>query len=273
MSKIITICSTKGGVGKTTLTANLGGFLASLGKRVLLVDADVQPSLTRYFEHTYSAPAGLVNLLLDKNIINTISQTNSGCDLIRSDDTDSRLPIELAKSDFRLNLKESLSDLSPQYDFILVDTQGAKGPVQDAAIIAADILLSPIPVEALSAREFLDATLGMIASNRPSSRFSSYSIAPLYGLIYRADHTRDAALNTELLTEAISIMADKYQVDMTLLDAKIYASVAWREAASLGVAIHTLKKHPLAKLSLMAVIAELGLLPQEAAEKGGVSHD
>ena len=42
---IITICSTKGGVGKTTLTANLGGILADNGSRVLMVDADIQPTL------------------------------------------------------------------------------------------------------------------------------------------------------------------------------------------------------------------------------------
>ena len=37
-----TVTSTKGGVGKTTLTANLGALLADMGLRILLVDADVQ---------------------------------------------------------------------------------------------------------------------------------------------------------------------------------------------------------------------------------------
>lgn len=41
----ITVVSTKGGVGKTTLAANLGGLLRDIGLRVLLIDADVQPSL------------------------------------------------------------------------------------------------------------------------------------------------------------------------------------------------------------------------------------
>ena len=45
---IATICSSKGGVGKTTLTANLGALLAELGLRVLLIDADKQPSLSSY---------------------------------------------------------------------------------------------------------------------------------------------------------------------------------------------------------------------------------
>ncbi|MBP8277410.1 MAG: ParA family protein, partial [Propionivibrio sp.] len=37
---VVSIISTKGGVGKTTTTANLGGFAADAGLRVLLLDLD-----------------------------------------------------------------------------------------------------------------------------------------------------------------------------------------------------------------------------------------
>ncbi|MBS0468290.1 MAG: ParA family protein [Proteobacteria bacterium] len=39
---VIGVLATKGGVGKTTIAANLGGLLADIGYRVLLIDADAQ---------------------------------------------------------------------------------------------------------------------------------------------------------------------------------------------------------------------------------------
>ena len=49
MAKIICIGNHKGGVGKTTVTANLGALLSQMGKRVLLIDLDAQANLTDYF--------------------------------------------------------------------------------------------------------------------------------------------------------------------------------------------------------------------------------
>lgn len=60
---VISIISTKGGVGKTTTAANLGGFAADAGLRVLLVDLDVQPTLSSYYTLTHRAPSGIYELL------------------------------------------------------------------------------------------------------------------------------------------------------------------------------------------------------------------
>ncbi|WP_434965406.1 AAA family ATPase, partial [Escherichia coli] len=46
----------RNGVGKTTTAANLGGFAADTGLRVLLLDLDVQPTLSSYFTLAERAP-------------------------------------------------------------------------------------------------------------------------------------------------------------------------------------------------------------------------
>jgi len=90
-----TIASTKGGVGKTTLTANLGALLADMGLRVLLVDADVQPSLSKYFPLSPPQPvAGLTDVIV-RGEVAAASITRTvfpNLHLVASDDPEGRLP-------------------------------------------------------------------------------------------------------------------------------------------------------------------------------------
>ena len=50
--EIVTFATTKGGVGKTTLTFNFASYLAHQGKKVLLMDLDQQNSLSRTYDQT-----------------------------------------------------------------------------------------------------------------------------------------------------------------------------------------------------------------------------
>lgn len=61
--QVVSIISTKGGVGKTTTAANLGGLAADAGLRVLLLDLDVQPTLSSYYDLAHRAPGGIYELL------------------------------------------------------------------------------------------------------------------------------------------------------------------------------------------------------------------
>lgn len=257
---VITICSTKGGVGKTTLTANLGGLLASLGKRVLLVDADVQPALSSYYDLTHVAAGGLRSFLTDGDLVNTISTTDTGCDLIYSDDPEGKLQDWVLRTPDGRNgtrMKYLLDKVKHQYDFILIDTQGAVGPLQDLAIVAADLLVSPTPTETMSARELLRGTLMTLERAKTMTYFMTLTIAPLWVLLYRVDRTKDAA---NVAVEIRSELGDE-GTDITIMDAVVPAAVAWREAATQRVPVHTLNKHPMAKQVLMSVAVELGLLP------------
>lgn len=87
--QVVSIISTKGGVGKTTTAANLGGFIADAGLRVLLLDLDVQPTLSSYFTLDVRAPAGIYEMLAfnERRIEQLVSRTAiAGLDLVLSND-------------------------------------------------------------------------------------------------------------------------------------------------------------------------------------------
>lgn len=255
-----TITSTKGGVGKTTLTANLGGILADMQQRVLLVDADVQPTLSSYYALEWRAAGGLSKVLTEASLDGVISRTSiPGLDVIVSDDPEGQLPNWILHTpDGRLRLRHILARLDDRYDFVLVDTQGAIGPLQDAAVLAADLLVSPIPPEILSAREFARGTLHMLDRLRPMSCIGA-PVAPLRGLIYRVDRTVDARrICLELRRETYGPSRGA----ITILEADIPSTVAYREAATARQPVHRWERtrpgpSPSGQAAMLRLVGEL----------------
>lgn len=92
MALILTIVSTKGGVGKTTLAANLAALLADIRQRILLADADPQPTLSSYYSITDLAAGRLTHLIIDANPQGIISHTAiQHLDIVIFDDPEGRL--------------------------------------------------------------------------------------------------------------------------------------------------------------------------------------
>jgi chromosome partitioning related protein ParA len=115
-------------------------------------------------------------------------------DIIVSDDPDGHLPHWLMnRSDRGVRMRLALHShaITDAYDCVLIDTQGAIGPLQDAAVLAADILLSPVMPEILSAREFSDGTMELLNRLEPGGALGA-ALAPMKALIYRQDRTIDA---------------------------------------------------------------------------------
>lgn len=269
---VISIVSSKGGVGKTTLTANLGGFLAHAGYRVLLVDADIQPTLSSYYPLTERAPNGLYRVVTMGQITDAVSQTAVGnLGIVVSDDPDGSLENWILHTpDGRIRLRRALADLD--YDFILIDTQGAIGPMQDLGVLAGDILLSPIPPEILSAREFARGTLSMLERLKPM-QYLGAPVGHLYGLCYRMDRTVDARTVADILRK--KTFAES-RGGISILDTAVPATVAYREAASAQIPVHAWESRryggtaPAALDTMNALVAEL--LPHvDIASTGGPS--
>jgi len=256
---VVTICSTKGGVGKTTLTANLGGILADAGNRVLLVDADIQPTLSSYYPIEEQAADGLHRLITGGSVDGTISRTAiPNLDIVISDDPEGSLENWILHTpDGRVRMKHAFRNLSG-YDIVLIDTQGAVGPLQDVGVLAADILVSPIPPEILSAREFARGTLAMLERLEPM-QYLGAPVGHLYGLIYRMDHTVDARRVADSLRQATF---GESRGAISILDTVVPATVAWREAATSQVPVHRWEKQrrgptPCARETMISLVREL----------------
>ena len=240
---IFTIASTKGGVGKTTLTANLGALLADMGLRVLLIDADVQPSLSKYFPLSPPQPvAGLTDVIVRGEVVaESITPTVfPNLHLVASDDPEGRLPNWLlGRIDRGFRLRQALrAGLVPSaYDCVLIDTPGAIGPLQDAAVMAADVVISPITPEILSAREFRDGTMELLARLEPGSALGA-PLAPVKAVIYRQDRTADARLIVAGIAREFAQPQEHQQPRVSLLKTVVPHAKAYKEAATLRIPVH-----------------------------------
>lgn len=234
-----TVTSTKGGVGKTTLTANLGALLADMGLRVLLIDADVQPSLSKFFPLTTSKPsAGLTEVIVRGEVTEScITATMyQNLDIVVSDDPEGNLPhwlLNRIDRGFRLRFALQSPVVSGAYDCVLIDTQGAIGPLQDAAVLAADILISPITPEILSAREFKDGTMELLDRLEPGSALGA-TLGPMKAVIYRQDRTTDA----RIIASGIRDDFIKFKGRVSVLDTVVPHAKAYKEAATLRIPVH-----------------------------------
>ena len=183
--KIIAIINYKGGVGKTTITANLGAELAFRGKRVLAIDLDPQASLTFSFfsvdewRKKFEASKTIKNwydAFIDKDtdlnlrsLIGHPARVNTGTkgrlDLVCSHLALINVDLELAtrliggtERDLRNNylrvhsrLRQGLESLeADQYDFVLIDCPPNFNIVTKTAIAASEYLLVPTKPDYLS---------------------------------------------------------------------------------------------------------------------------
>ena len=78
MATIIAVANQKGGVGKTTTTANLGAALALRGRRVLLVDLDPQGNLTSAFGLEKDIQQTVAESLLDRRVPLPVVEVSNG---------------------------------------------------------------------------------------------------------------------------------------------------------------------------------------------------
>ena len=152
--RVIAIANQKGGVGKTTTTSNLGIGLARQGKRVLLIDADAQGSLTASLGYREPDKLDITLANVMGNIINEkemdveygILRHEEGVDLMPGNIELSGIEVSLVNVMSRETvLRSYIEEQRSRYDYILIDCMPSLGMLTINAVAAAD---SMIPVQA-----------------------------------------------------------------------------------------------------------------------------
>ncbi|MDR8398423.1 ParA family protein [Paraburkholderia sp. USG1] len=239
MPVVISFVSTKGGVGKTTVAANLGGLLAAFGMKVLAIDADVQPSLSKFFPVHYRSPQGLSAVVTSGGnpTPDCISRTIfSNFDLIYSDTPGAGLQSWLNQREDRLMIlrRAMRSPVLEAYDIVLIDTQGAVGELQKSAAMAADFMISPVKPDALSAGEFATGTVAMLDElNRLADFGAPFRSGDLLVLINAHERTSNARALASVLRQRFSA-----HPKVSVLDTVVPSAAAYAAAATARVPVH-----------------------------------
>lgn len=171
--KTITFGTLKGGVGKTMLCFNIGGILAQLDKRVLIVDSDLQGNLTNNMGIDRTLP----ELKTTYDIFN-IDEEQPQPEQLVLHRPNKKIPnldmiagsIFLHKAELKMAtvagreqiLKNYFSDNSKffsQYDYILIDTNPSMSIVNQNAFLASDavLLVSDVSMNALEGAQLFIA--------------------------------------------------------------------------------------------------------------------
>src|SRR5205085_11588833 len=167
-SRVITITSGKGGVGKTTATANLGTALSMMGKKVAVVDSDIGL-------RNLDAVMGLANRI----VYGLVDVVEGQCRLRQALIKDKRqpdlflLPAAQTRDKNAVNsvqMEQLCTQLRQEFDFILIDSPaGIEQGIRNAIVRADETVIVANP-EMASVRD-ADRIIGLVeAAGKPEPR-------------------------------------------------------------------------------------------------------
>ena len=151
----ISIANQKGGVGKTTITLNIGGVLSEEGKKVLLIDLDAQCNLSNTLvENFQKNEKSVFDLMVndDVNAKEVIFKTKFPLlSIIPSSSLMSGIDKRLSDEwDAQFLLKDKLEPIKNNFDFIIIDCPPSIGLATTSGLTCSDYVIIPLNMDEYS---------------------------------------------------------------------------------------------------------------------------
>lgn len=237
MAKVIAIANQKGGCSKTTVAANLGIGLARAGKKVCLIDADPQGSLTASlgYPDTDDIPLTLATIMMD--IINEedftpdcgILHHEEGVDIIPANMELSGLEVSLANVMSReMIMKEYVEMIRDSYEYILIDTMPSLGVMTINALVSADDVIVPVQAAYLPVKGLQELIKTISTVKKRLNKKLSIEGILITMVDYRTNYAKDIT----------ALLQENYGASIGLMKSYIPFSVKVAEASAEGISIY-----------------------------------
>ena len=237
MCKVIAISCSKGGVGKTTSTANIGIGLAYSGKKVLLLDVDGQGDLSKalgvqnpeILEKTLARAMVAVANGEEIDPREGILHHEEGVDFLPANSSLSALDKELGSIPGSDTVLKDLVDVFREdYDYILLDSKPAHVALSVNVLASSDLVMIPVLSEYLPSTDIEQTVLNVrLIQRRLNKRLK------IGGIFFTMVDDR-----TLLAKEVEQQIKEAYIGNVRIFDTKIPRSVRVAETSAMGVSIY-----------------------------------
>jgi chromosome partitioning protein len=249
MSKILVVANQKGGVGKTTTAVNLSASLAATKRKILMVDLDPQGNATMGSGiDKHDLELSLYDVLTGKCKVSDAIMVaeNAGYDILPTNSDLTAAEVELMNLPQReTRLRSALSEVSANYDYIIIDCPPSLSMLTVNAMVAAQGVLIPMQCEyyALEGLSALIQTIEKIKSNlNPGLEIEG---------ILRTMYDPRNSLTTDVSTQLITHFGDK------VYSTVIPRNVRLAEAPSYGLPALAYDKSSRGAIAYLALAGEL----------------